>query len=51
VAKQWAKAGWQQWQLDLLGTAPDADLAARFGLSVNAVRVMRWGQLRLANLA
>jgi hypothetical protein len=27
---------------DLLGTAPDAQLAVRFGRSVSAVRVMRW---------
>src|SRR5262249_24715187 len=40
--KRWAKTGWKQWQLDLLGTALDAELAARFGRSVNAVRVMRW---------
>jgi hypothetical protein len=42
MPKRWAKSGWQQWQLDLLGTAPDTDLAARFGRSENAVRVMRW---------
>lgn len=36
-----SKTGWQQWQLDLLGTAPDAELAARFGRSANAVRIMR----------
>jgi hypothetical protein len=40
--KRWDKTGWQQWQLDLLGTAPDAELAARFGRTVTAVRVMRW---------
>ena len=45
VPKRWEKTGWQQWQLDLLGTAPDAELAARFGRSKNAVRVMptSWG--------
>src|SRR5262249_8249402 len=32
---------WQQWQLDLLGTVPDAELVARFGRTINAVRVMR----------
>jgi hypothetical protein len=32
---------WQQWQLDLLSTSPDAGLAARFGRTVTAVRVMR----------
>jgi hypothetical protein len=41
VPKRWAKTGWQQWQLDLLGTAPDAELAERFGRTVTAVRVMR----------
>jgi hypothetical protein len=41
MPKRWEKTGWQQWQLDLLGTAPDAELAARFGRSANAVRVMR----------
>jgi hypothetical protein len=41
---RWAKMGWQQWQLDLLGTAPDAELAARFGRTVTVVRMMRgWG--------
>jgi hypothetical protein len=39
--KRWAMTGWKQWQLDLLGTAPDAELAARFGRTVTAVRVMR----------
>jgi hypothetical protein len=39
--KRWAQNGWQQWQLDLLGTASDAELAARFGRTVIAVRVMR----------
>ena len=39
--KRWAKTGWKQWQLDLLGTAPDAELAVRFGRTVTAVRVMR----------
>jgi len=39
--QRWAKTGWKQWELDLLGTAPDAELAARFGRTVNAVRVMR----------
>jgi hypothetical protein len=27
VPKRWAKTGWQQWQLDLLGPAPDAELS------------------------
>jgi hypothetical protein len=36
MPKRWAKAGWQQWQLDLLGTAPDAELATRFGRTVAA---------------
>jgi hypothetical protein len=40
--KRWAKTGWKQWQLDLLGTAPDAELAVRFGRSRSAVRAMRW---------
>jgi hypothetical protein len=38
---RWGDKKWQPWQLDLLGTAPDAELAARFGRTVNAVRVMR----------
>jgi hypothetical protein len=42
MPKRWAKTGWQQWQLNLLGTAPDAELAERFGRTVTAVRVMRW---------
>jgi hypothetical protein len=41
MPRRWEKAGWKQWELDLLGTAPDAELAARFGRSENAVRVMR----------
>jgi hypothetical protein len=41
VTKRSATTRWQQWQLDLLGTAPDAELAARFRRSQNAVRVMR----------
>jgi hypothetical protein len=28
---RWGDKWWQQWQLDLLGTAPDAERAARFG--------------------
>jgi hypothetical protein len=36
------KTGWLQWQIDLLGTASDAELAARFGPSRSAVRAMRW---------
>jgi hypothetical protein len=39
--KRWAKTGWKPWQLDLLGTALDAALAARFGRTVTAVRVKR----------
>jgi hypothetical protein len=38
---RWGEKRWLQWQLDLLGTAPDAELAARFGRTVIAVRVMR----------
>jgi hypothetical protein len=41
MPKCWEKTGWQQWQLDLLGTAPHAELAARFGRTVTAVCVMR----------
>src|SRR5262249_59615079 len=43
--KRWAKSGWKQAEIDLLGTAPDAELAARFGRTVNAVRVARWRRL------
>src|SRR5262249_48300919 len=39
--QRWAKTGWKQWELDMLGTAPDAELAARFGRTVAAVRLMR----------
>jgi hypothetical protein len=51
MPKRWAKTGWQQWQLDLLGTAPDAELAARFGRSRSAVRAKRWrlGRRQLNN--
>ena len=38
---RWGEKRWKRWELDLLGTAPDAELAARFGRTVNAVRVMR----------
>jgi hypothetical protein len=38
---RWVKTGWKQWQIDLLGTAPDAELAARFGRTITAIRVMR----------
>jgi hypothetical protein len=38
---RWGNKRWKQAELDLLGTAPDAELAARFGRTVNAVRVMR----------
>jgi hypothetical protein len=38
---RWGEKKWQQWELDLLGTAPDAELAARFGRTVTAVRVKR----------
>jgi prepilin-type processing-associated H-X9-DG protein len=37
MPRRWAKTGWQQWQLDLLGTAPDAELAERFGRTVTPV--------------
>jgi hypothetical protein len=39
---RWGEKRWKQWEFDLLGTASDAELAARFGRTVNAVRVMRW---------
>jgi len=39
--RRWAKTGWKQWQIDLLGTLPDAELAARFGRTLTAIRVMR----------
>jgi hypothetical protein len=32
---------WTEEELDLLGTLPDAELAARFGRTVGAVRIMR----------
>jgi hypothetical protein len=32
---------WKQWQIDLLGTASDAELAARLGRTITAIRVMR----------
>jgi hypothetical protein len=38
---RWGDKRWKQWQLELLGTAPDAELAARLGRTVTAVRVMR----------
>lgn len=38
---RWGDKRWKQWELELLGTARDAELAARFGRTVNAVRVMR----------
>ena len=47
LPKRWEKTGWQPWQLELLATAAaDAELAARFGRSDNAVRVMRWRRSR-----
>jgi hypothetical protein len=41
MPKRWKKTGRQQWEIDLLGTASDAELAARFGRSEGAVRAMR----------
>src|SRR5262249_7195866 len=38
---RWGEKRWKKWETNLLGTAPDAELAARFGRTVNAVRVMR----------
>src|SRR5262249_12034090 len=38
---RWGQKHWAQWQLELLGTAPDRELAVRFGRTVTAVRVMR----------
>jgi hypothetical protein len=38
---RWGEQRWQPEELDLLGTAPDAELAARLGRTVTAVRVMR----------
>ena len=38
---RWGEKRWKQAEIDLLGKVPDAELAARFGRSVNAVRVMR----------
>jgi hypothetical protein len=38
---RWGERRWTQEQLDLLGTAPDAELAASFGRTIIAVRVMR----------
>jgi hypothetical protein len=38
---RWGERRWQAEELDLLGTAPDAELAARLGRTVTAVRVMR----------
>jgi hypothetical protein len=40
LPKRWEN-GWQQWRLDLLGTAPEVELAEGFGRTVTAVRVMR----------
>jgi hypothetical protein len=39
--QRWAKTGRKQWQLDQLGTSPDAELAARLGQDHYGVRVMR----------
>jgi hypothetical protein len=44
VPQRWAKTGWTPEQLALLGTLPDAKLAARIGRSATAVRVMRTRQ-------
>ena len=41
-SRRWEKTGWKQWELDLLGTAPDAEVAAQIGRSVSAIRAMRW---------
>jgi hypothetical protein len=41
VPKRWEKTGWQQWQFDLLGIVPDAELAERFGRTANPVWVMQ----------
>jgi hypothetical protein len=38
---RWGDDGWQQDELALLGTLPDAEVAARIGCSTNAVRVKR----------
>jgi len=46
---RWGEKRWKRWELDLLGTAPDAELAARFGRSENAVRVMRWRRHTASN--
>jgi hypothetical protein len=37
----WLEVAWQVHELVLLGTLPDADVAARIGRSTNAVRVKR----------
>jgi hypothetical protein len=39
---RWGDKRWKQSELELLGTVPDAELAVRFGWTLNAVRVMRW---------
>lgn len=39
----WAETGWTAEQLALLGTIPDAELAAKFGRTVGAVRERRAG--------
>jgi hypothetical protein len=36
------RTGWKQWELDLLVTASDAEVAAQIGRSRSAVRKMRW---------
>jgi hypothetical protein len=38
---RWGEDGWQREGLALLGTLPDAEVAARVGRTVNAVRVRR----------
>src|SRR5262249_31671492 len=41
IPNRWAETGWTLEQLALLGTLPDADLAAQIGRSTTAVRVKR----------
>jgi hypothetical protein len=38
---RWGERRWKAEELDLLGTVSDAELAARFGRTMTAVRVMR----------
>jgi hypothetical protein len=39
--RPWGEQAWKREELDLLGTLPDAEVAARIGRTVNAVRVKR----------